>query len=153
MFDKQYYQFSQKTKKNNAKDHFFGRQHQSPDKTRDTTMSNPYGFDQEYFNLVEPSKIDPAKGSNQRPTDVTLNDSNGPAPGQNIHKVKSTAKMGSSDPIVEIAPMQQQSTMMLREDSSATETNDGMSNMAMLDGKNAEKDEGLFKFKKVKGFK
>jgi hypothetical protein len=43
---------------------------------------------------------------------------------------------------------------MLHEDSSATETNDGMSNMAMLDGNTRDKDGGgIFKFKKVKGFK
>ena len=43
---------------------------------------------------------------------------------------------------------------MLHEDSSATETNDGMSTMGMLDGNTRDKDGGgLFKFKKVKGFK
>ena len=60
--------------------------------------------------------------------------------------------MGETQPMVEVSPVQQKSTMILHEDSSATETNDGMSNMAMLDG-NTNAKESLFKFKKVKGFK
>lgn len=58
-----------------------------------------------------------------------------------------------SKPIVEIAPTKNiQSSMILHEDSSFTENNDGVSNVAILDG-NSKPDTALFKFKKVKGFK
>jgi hypothetical protein len=84
-----------------------------------------------------------------------LNESVGPSEKKaGVRKVESSAKMGSSEPIVEISAKQEKSTMMLHEDSSATETNDGMSTMGMLDGNTRDKDGGgLFKFKKVKGFK
>ena len=71
---------------------------------------------------------------------------------ENLHKVKSSAKMGPTEPIVEVEASRNQSSIMHHEDSSATETNDGVSNMAMLDGNTTDK-EGIFKFKKVKGFK
>jgi hypothetical protein len=101
---------------------------------------------------VEPSKIDVnSRGIRERPTQASLNDSLGPR--DSIHKVKSSAKMGSSEPIIEVSPPGHKSSMMLHEESSNTETNDGVSNMAMLDGNTVDNKEGLFKFKKVKGFK